>query len=276
MLTKILVPLDGSELSDRILSFVRRFPQPQSLELVLLRVLREVGPKEISACKEEFHDALAHLFALEAQLRSEGTRATSVVTQGAYAAQQILRVVSLVQPSLVAISTHGRGGKLATLRGGVAERLVRECPVPLFLGSANSLPLDPGRGFAKILVPLDGSQTSAGILDVVEPLALEHGSEVILFTADPTGTLGADVETTLEPYAQRLEAAGVERVRKASATGDEATQILDAVSREGADLLAMTSHSRPDTKGRFFGSVAEEVVTRCGSPLLIQRVPAPA
>jgi nucleotide-binding universal stress UspA family protein len=275
MFTKILVPLDGSELSDRILSFVRRVPQRKSLQLVLLRVLRQVDPKEASACKEEFHDALVHMFEVEAQLRSEGTQATSIITQGAYAAEQILRVADLINPTLLAVSTHGRGGKLTTLRGGVAERLVRECPIPLFLGSSNSLPLDPGKGFAKILVPLDGSQVSARVLNAVEPLALDHGSEVILFTADPTGALGADVEATLAPYQERLKAAGIERVRVSSATGDEATQILDAVSREGADLLAMTSHSRSDHSGITFGSVAEQVVNRCGSPLLLQRIPAP-
>lgn len=276
MLTKILVPLDGSELSDRILSFVRRLPQRQSLELVVLRVLRHVDPHEFSAAKHEFHDALAHLFELEARLRSEGTQVTSIVTQGADAAEQILKVATLTQPSLLAISTHGRGGKLASLRGGVAERLVRECPVPLFLGNSNSLPLDPGKGFAKILVPLDGSQTSAGILSAVQPLALNHDSEVILFTADPTGTLGRDVEATLAPYQARLHDAGIKRVKIVSAIGDEATQILDAVSREGADLLAMTSHSRPDPQGRLFGSVAEQVVSRCTSPLLLQRIPKPA
>lgn len=271
MFSRILVPLDGSELSDRILSFVRRVPQPQSLDLVLLHVLRQVTPEGMSACKEEFHAALAHLFWVEAQLRAEGMLASSVVTQGAYAAEQILRVASLINPSLVALSTHGRGGKLTSLRGGVAERLVRACPVPLFLGSSSSLPLDPGKGFAKILVPLDGSQVSARILDAVAPLAVDHGSEVILFTADPTGTLGADVEKTLAPYQKRLKAAGVERVRVSSSTGNEATEILDAVSREGADLLPMTSHSRSDPSGAF-GSVAEQVVNQCGSPLLLQRI----
>lgn len=273
MQSKVLVPLDGSELSERILSFVDVLPQRRTLDLVLLRVLRRVPAAELKACKDEFHDALAGLFRCEERLHEMGTRAVPLVTRGEYAAEQILRTVELLRPSLVAMSTHGHSGRLSEVRGGVAERVLQRCPAPLLLGNPSSLPLDPAAGFARILVPLDGSQDSASVLDMVADIARQHRSEVVLLTVDNVVETPASAQDELlRPFAERLRRSGVERVRCLTAVGDEATEILDAVSREGADLLAMTSHSRPDARGRFFGSVAAQVVTRCTSPLLLLRV----
>lgn len=262
MPSKILVPVDGSELSDRILSFLDRMPRRPDLELILVRVLRKVAPDKLPDTQAEFHDAVEHLFALEHKLENSGVETTTFLTQGEYAPEQILKAVSLLQPDLVAMSTHGRSGKMTSVRGGVAERILRHCPVPLFLGNPSALPLDPGAGFARIVVPLDGTEISAGVLPVIQSLAREHDSEVVLLN------VGGE---ELDPFVEQLTQSGIKRVRVVTRDGDPAAEILDTVSQEGADLLAMTSHSRPDPD-RVFGSVAEAVVAKCSCPLVLVRV----
>ena len=59
--------------------------------------------------------------------------------------------------------------------------------------------------------------------------------------------------------------------------GVEASVGTGALVTAAADLLALTSHSRTvEGVQRFFGSVAEAVLSKAGCPLLLHRVGAPA
>lgn len=266
MAGKVLVPVDGSEVSDRILSFVDRLPDRGGLELVLAQVLTATDDRDACA------DAVQHVVQVADRMAQTGARAVPLITRGEDPAEAILHLVDLVRPDLVAMAAQGRG-ETDAVRGDVAEKVLTRCPVPLFVGTAQVLPIDPGAGFAKILVPLDDTATSARILDHVAGLARYHGSEVLLLTVDTLDTPDDVLEKSLLPYRERLLQGDVERVRIITARGDEATQILDTAENEGVDLLAMTSHAHPDPKGRWFGSVSQEVMRLCTTPVLLVRIP---
>lgn len=280
LLTRILVPLDGSLLGDRILTFVDRLPDRAGLDLVLVRVVEPAVGDE--RWEEEVALAQQHLRAVEAGLRERRLRASHFVTSGE-PVERILEAVRLLDPSLVAMSTRGRGGLGRALRGSVAERVLRECPVPLLVGNPASLPLDPGQGFARILVPLDGSELAARVLPLVVPLARTHQAEVVLLRVENFERPGAlehlmtedETAATLAPFAARLRADGVPRVRCLGRVGGEAARILETVDREAVDLVAMTTHGRSGVARLWWGSVAEEVVRRCAAPLLLLRSAAP-
>jgi nucleotide-binding universal stress UspA family protein len=173
------------------------------------------------------------------------------------------------------MSTKGAGQSEGW--GSVALSVLERCPVPLLTGNPHSLPLDPGVGFARILVPLDGTEYSARILPSVAAIALQQKSEVVLLLVDPRAESADDVSADeLNQFKQRLEAAGVTAVKTVARIGDEAQQILDTVQTEAIDLLALTSHSRPDKAKRYFGSVTGSVVKACTCPLLLERIPAQA
>ena len=86
---------------------------------------------------------------------------------------------------LVAMSTHGRSGVGRWLRGSVAERVLRNSPVPILLANPEGIvkPDDSVR-FGTILVPLDGSKRSARVMDRVLPFAVDSESEVVLLHVD--------------------------------------------------------------------------------------------
>jgi len=267
MPNKILIPLDGSEVSERILSFVDRLPDLSELELVLLHVH---GPRDPEAQAAE---ACARLATLADKLGETGVRAEHFVTAGE-PAERILGVGQLLGPRMVAMCSSGAGGA-SGLRGSVAEAVLERCPVPLLLGNPRSLPLDPGLGFARILVPLDDTDTSAVVLDTIGPLAVHHRSEVVVFHVENERCPPEEMAASLEPALERLTRLGVEKVRPLNVVGDEAQEIVHAIDAEAADLLAMTSHSRPDPQRRFFGSVTEAVLRHASCPLLVVRIPSP-
>jgi nucleotide-binding universal stress UspA family protein len=261
-MSSILVPVDGSELSERILSLMNRLPNPAAVKLFLLLVVPS-GESDYTLAS-----AMSYLGDLERRLRETGFEVQHALQEGD-PAERILATANMLKPSLVALSTRGKGG--AEGYGSVATAVVRACPVPLLIANPDPLPLEPGLGFSRILVPLDGTLTSARILPHVEGLALQFASEVVLLNVAPS----EDALVDLSAQRASLEKAGVKKVRALTAVGEEAAQILAVAKKENADLLALTSHSRPDDTERPFGSVADVLVREAPCPLFVDRVVLP-
>src|SRR5438552_367624 len=171
MLEKILVPLDGSELADRVLIQVRRLLVGKDAEVVLLRVVPEETIGKVHAPgKNPLALARKHMDRIRDGLLEQGAQAKSRIVVGD-AAAKILDVALEIEPSLIAMSTHGRSGVASLLRGSVAERVLRRSPHPLLVANPHALAGGGEVRMRKILVPLDGSELSAEIL----PLAIEIG-----------------------------------------------------------------------------------------------------
>lgn len=282
MFQKILVPLDGSRLAARVLGPVRRLLGPGA-QLTLLRVVEPQSEAE--------HDRAP---AVEAAIKAQLVQTRELLGDGASIEAQVLRgdpadeIARYARDAgqdLVAMATHGRSGVERWVRGSVAERVLRACEVPLLL--CNPFALEPrDRGpFERVLVPLDGSPTSARIVPLVEQVARAHASRVTLLRVEPmiisevpspvvSGSLWdpAPLESSLEPQRAALAAAGVP-VEARAAYGVVAAEVLRA-ARE-ADLLAMTTHGRSGVSRWWFGSVAEQVLRHAPCPLLVLRTGGP-
>src|SRR4029077_4857178 len=102
---KILVPLDESELSHRILTPVRRFLLATDAEVRLIRVVtrEEVAFDETDDAADRARGHLAHVADL---LRERGCR-TSFEVQFGDPAERILAAAEEYSPSLIAMSSHG-------------------------------------------------------------------------------------------------------------------------------------------------------------------------
>ncbi len=276
VLRSILVPLDGSELAERILEHLGRILLKEDVEVVLLRV---VEPGDLAA--ERTEQAQAYLKRIERIVAGEGPQVVTILRRGDPAAE-IVTLATERRPSLVVMATHGRSGPLRWLRGSVAERVLRSCPVPLLLSNPRGFD-DPDPGFPRIVVPFDGSERSGAILPLVEAFARTYESLVTLLhvasEATPlpmgaptvaTGIIPTDeeAEEVLAPAVKFLRRAGVE-VEPQVARGDPADEVLAAA--EEASLVMMTTHGRSGMDRWLFGSVAEKVLRSCTRPLVVLR-----
>lgn len=265
----ILIPLDGSQLSEKVLSPARPLIDALEADVVLLRVVTKDGDPD---------EANVQLGRAQERLTREGVRAQARVARGE-AAEQILAFVRAVRPDYVAMATHGRSGLSRLVRGSVAERVVRRARVPVLL--VNPQVLESGaRPFRRILVPLDGSELSASVLPHVERLARIYASEVLLLRVEPftvTVTPSPVVEPLWDPRAteasleeprRELELAGIPASVMA-AYGGVAIEILRAA--RDCDLVAMSTHGHGAASRWWFGSVAEQVVRHCTTPMLVLR-----
>ena len=140
MYKRALVALDGSPVAETIMPFILEIAGPLDLEVVLLRVIQPVPPVVIEGSRhvevEDLEarriDAEEYLAPLAVELRGKGVRVTTAVRRGV-PAEEIVAAALEAGADLIAMSTHGRGGLGRIIFGSVAQAVLRQAHVPVFL-----------------------------------------------------------------------------------------------------------------------------------------------
>ena len=148
MYSRILVPLDGSELAECALAHVRAIAKGcKADKVVLLRVLEPViGAPHDSVSAERIRqaagkleaDAEEYLNKVAGNLKKDGIPAEAELVLGGEPAAKIIEFAKKDGATLIIISTHGRSGVSNWFFGSVAERVVRHSPVPVLMVVARS------------------------------------------------------------------------------------------------------------------------------------------
>jgi len=140
MYKRALVPLDGSMVAEAIVPFILEIAGPLDMEVALLRVIIPapplVGEGSSHVIVEDVEklrtDAEEYLHSVAASLRGRGVR-VSVQARFGEPVAEILAGAREVGADLIAMTTHGRGGLGRLLFGSVAEAVLRQAEVPVFL-----------------------------------------------------------------------------------------------------------------------------------------------
>ncbi len=140
MYKRAIVPLDGSQLAEGIVSFILGIAGPLDLEVVLLRVVTPVIPHvvegsryvELDDLEARATEAREYLAPIAAELAVRGVRVRTEVRRGE-PVSEILACARAVDADLIAMTTHGRSGLGRLLFGSVAEAVLRQADVPVFL-----------------------------------------------------------------------------------------------------------------------------------------------
>jgi nucleotide-binding universal stress UspA family protein len=151
MFERILVPLDGSPLAEQALAFAQELALKFNATVTLLRAttseteaLRETITEPTLAMPEvpiavarnladsEYASAKDYLDRSAAVLSASGVRVESRVLEG-QPEWAILKTVDDITASVVVMASHGRGGLGRLIFGSVADKVLRECSVPVLL-----------------------------------------------------------------------------------------------------------------------------------------------
>lgn len=139
MYKRVLVPLDGSELSEAIVPLLLEIAGPLDMAVALLRVLEPLTllatdgvPVAVDDLDARRRHAEAYLTPIAVALRARGIEVSLHVRIGR-PDEQILAAARDIGADLVAMSTHGRGGLGRLLFGSVAEQVLRHADVPVIL-----------------------------------------------------------------------------------------------------------------------------------------------
>ncbi len=143
MYNTILVPLDGSELAEGIMSHVEALTAGREAEIILLEVLPATGVIA-DVAREERQEADEYLTGVEKRLREKGINARYTIRHGSDAAAEIVDYAETNDVDLIAMSTHGRSGVSRWVFGSVASKVLRGTNKPILLIRPQEAPVAAG------------------------------------------------------------------------------------------------------------------------------------
>ncbi|MDQ2683119.1 MAG: universal stress protein [Chloroflexota bacterium] len=301
---RVLVPIDGSDLSERAVPFAVSIAGDGGT-VVLLQVLPEAEPlrKPLGAITMSADEVLTMLTDLanqdldRAEARWADLTGNVTIIKETYAgdaASVILDRAEADGVDLVCMSSSGRGAIGRVALGSVADKVVRTATVPTLI--VRHIDLPEGEDVAplkRIIVPLDGSDRALLALPVAGALAKRFGTSIELISAvdlpqvvSPAmaygGAFAADYYVEVEKEStkaadQHLDEA-VAKLADFGATVNKHVMLGSAVAAisdfaEHGDLVVMTTRGQGGFRRWLLGSVAEKLIRDCPAPVLI--VPSP-
>ena len=152
MYKNILVPLDGSETAEVVLSQAQGLAKAIGAHVYLVRVVdvsaitRSIVPAsgEMGVITQEIQDMIDesigselkeaedYLAASAKKLQADGIEVSTEIRQGV-AGEEILEAINADHVDLACIATHGRSGITRTIFGSVADQLIRESGKPVLV-----------------------------------------------------------------------------------------------------------------------------------------------
>lgn len=151
MLSHVLVPVDGSSLSEKALDYARQIVDPNGrltlVTVVDIPISRFVYPSEMmpapvntSGIIQEIEsessriqqDAMTYVRHLADSLRTGNLRIETFTAVGE-PAQEILNLTEKEKPDAIVMATHGRTGLSRWFLGSVTQRVLSASPVPVLV-----------------------------------------------------------------------------------------------------------------------------------------------
>ena len=186
MFKNILVPLDGSKLSEASLPPAAFLAETLKAPVILLHVIEQDAPSEVH---KERHltkpdEAEAYLKEMAAQAFPPDVKVDTHV-HTAPVSDVVRSIVEHAttefQPDLIVTCTHGRGGMRDVLYGSIAQQIAARVTTPLLL-------IKPGGSDFKlnrILVPLDPDSDHDDSLPMAESLGKSFNAEICFLSVVP-------------------------------------------------------------------------------------------
>lgn len=285
MYKRILVPLDGSELSEMALPYAQQLAKAFNAVVDLVSAIHTNIDTDIpdQITDEAKRNAETYLQRMADSL-PKGMRPRFAVKTG-YPAEVIVDEAKIQEETLVVMATHGYSGLKRWMLGSVAHKVVQvsESPVLLIPAGAKSPEGGPVE-FRRAIVPLDGSPLAEHILPHVVDLCGALDMELILVRAYNPIFPGSSIR--MHDISKIVHDAAVNYIEKKTAElqkqcgkevkykvlrGVPAEQITDFAMETPNSITAMCTHGRHGPGRWLLGSVTDAVIHCSEEPILVIR-----
>lgn len=281
MFRTILVPLDGSPQSERVVPLAIAIAKAAGAKLAMALVI----PSDDLDMRANADTYKHYLRDIVAKTAATGVATTEVLLDGPVATS-LADAAKVLSADLVVMGTHGRGGLSRLWMGSVADKFIRQVTVPVLLLRATESPTPTS--LRHILIAVDGSRASEAAIDVAVEVGklfgakydLVHDIEPVPMVAVETLGVIPDLadahfavllqeraEAYIGAIASRLRDAGLS-VTTQIVIGEPAAQAILAASLH-CDLIVLASHGRGAIARLLLGSVADKVVRGAETPVLL-------
>lgn len=280
---RILVPLDETELAEEALPWAAAFARAMASDLHLISVYAfdedvwkraNIDPGDSPARIAE--QVTAYLDEVAARPALAGLN-VSVEARLGNVAEQVADAALAGDTRMIVLVSHGKGGLKRWMQGSVADELVRTVAMPVLVVRPGLASYQVGR----VLVTVDGSETSERALPVVREIANAVGAELHLMrVVNPVSEVAwtgigpaPDMGQITEQYTEAARAY-LERIARPGEMWDvmygrPLDAILDYAREKRCEVIAMGSHGRGGIARLALGSTADAVMRAADRPVLI-------
>jgi len=289
---RILVPYDGSEVSDSALQDAVTLAGPGTT-LTLVNVVDQTPFVMQASSAVAAYDPQPMLDALQACGRAVLENGTALARKLGAEPQQrlemgapvagIVHAATATNADLIVMGTHAHQGLKRAFLGSTTEGVLRSSDVPVLAVG----PLTPGNlTLERILVGVDDSEPADAAVALSGAIARATGAQLMMCTVVDTRDVdekARDYGYDPTPIAQSMRAAGERICERAQASvkpavvegrvleGEPVEALLQTAAGERAGLIVLGSHGRRGLGRMLFGSVAERVVRASPLPVLVVR-----
>jgi nucleotide-binding universal stress UspA family protein len=290
----ILVPLDGSQLSESVLPMAMVIARQNKARIILFHVIEQHPPDTVHG---EHHltgdeEATKYLDQVSTSL-DEGVTVDCHVHTSAErdVAESIVAHSREMNVDLIAMCAHGQSGLQKRIFGNIAQHVLNQGDVPVLLFSPEKVIRSESCNCQCILVPLDGDPDhEAGLPIAVElsqachaklhlvmvihklsTLPGEQAASAVLLPSATSALLEMDYEegeTYLTNWMGKLLDQNIQVTGEVQ-RGDPARQIVRAAHEFQADMIVLGTHSKTAMDAFWSGSVTPKLATQTHLPLLL-------
>lgn len=290
----ILVPLDGSKLSETVLPLAGLLAQQNQARLILFHAIEQNPPDTVHGERHltNQQEASAYLDKV-----SQSLPTGIIVDRHVHTSAEKNVANSIVQHSkelgvdLIAMCAHGQSGLQKRIFGNIAQDVLNMGYVPVLLLSPEKELRVESCSCQRILVPLDGDpdheaglemavglsktcHASLHLVMVIPELSTLPGEQAASAVLLPTATsalLDMDCEEG-ELYLVGLMGKLIDKhipVTGEVQRGDPAKQIVRVAKEFQADMIILGTHSKTASDAFWSGSVTPKIATQTHLPLLL-------
>ncbi len=284
MYRNIMVPLDGSPFAREALLQGVRIAElcGAKLRLVRVRTLPDLSSSEppsrgVDGLKTRARE-LADLYQMANECRGSSTVSVTVALLDGPVSDALGGYIARHKVDLVVMRSHARQGLARAWFGSVADSLIRNTGVPVFIVKQPSLAsaLESGFQFRRMLVPLDGSPLAEQSLDAAIALASLDGATVTLLrVVPPANERSSELRSPLGPASHAavtearnyldslvllLDEPNVRIHSKVLVADDVTRAILQTAQSLETDVIAIATHGRGAIARAAVGSVASRLM----------------
>jgi nucleotide-binding universal stress UspA family protein len=290
----ILVPLDGSELSETVLPLAGLLAEKSQAKLILLHIIEEHPPatvhgehhltnqEEASIYLDRVLQTLPKGLNIEKHVHTSAEKSVST---------SIVDHSKELSVDLIVMCAHGQSGLQKRIIGNIAQDVLNMGDVPVLLLSPEKETRVEVCQCECILIPLDGNpdheaglnmavelsqacQAKLHLVMVVHELSTLPGEQAASAVLLPTATsvlLDMDYQQG-ELYLAGLIGKLLDQhipVTGEVQRGDPAKQVIRAARKFQADMIVLGTHSKTAMDAFWSGSVTPKIATKTHLPLLL-------
>lgn len=290
----ILVPLDGSELSETVLPLAGLLADKNQAKLILLHIIEQNPPESVHGEHHLTNQEEASIYLDRVcQTLPEGLN----IEQHVHTSAEKSVSISIVEHSkelnvdLIAMCAHGQSGLQKRIFGNIAQAVLNMGDVPVLLLSPEKETRIESCQCQCILVPLDGNpdheaglnmavelsqvcQAKLHLVMVIHELSTlpgEQAATAVLLPSATSALLELDCEQG-ELYLAGLIGKLLDKhipVTGEVQRGDPAKQVIRAAREFQADMIVLGTHGKTAMDAFWSGSVTPKIATKTHLPLLL-------